>query len=51
MVASSMGAHGMFFFFGSVTLLGAIFIALFVKETRGLSDLDKKALYFPEDLK
>jgi hypothetical protein len=51
MVNSFMGPHGMFFFFGTVTLVGAIFIALFVKETKGLTDLEKKSLYFPEDLK
>ena len=51
MVHSTMGPHGMFFLLGSVTLVGAIFIALFVKETKGLSDIEKKSLYFPEDLK
>lgn len=51
MVHSTMGAHGMFFLLGSITLLGAIFIAVFVKETKGLSDLEKKSLYYPEDLK
>jgi hypothetical protein len=46
-----MGSHGLFFLFGSVTLLGAIFIAVFIKETKGLTDLEKKSLYIPEDLK
>ena len=51
MVHSAMGPHGMFFFLGAITLIGAIFIALFIKETKGLSDLEKKSLYFPDDIK
>ena len=41
----------MFFLLGGITLLGAIFIQVFVKETKGLSDLEKKQLYMPEDCK
>ena len=51
MVHSFMGAQGMFFLLGGITLLGAIFIQVFVKETKGLSDLEKKQLYMPEDCK
>jgi len=50
MVHSSMGAQGMFFLLGGVTLIGAGFVAVFVKETKGLSDLEKKSLYTPQDL-
>lgn len=50
MVHSSMGPHGMFIFLGIITLFGAVFICVFVKETKGLSDLQKKSLYIPEDL-
>jgi hypothetical protein len=39
LVHSSIGAPGMFFILGGVTLLGSIFVAIFVKETKGLSDL------------
>ena len=42
MVHSKMGPHGMFFFMGGVTLIGAIFIAVWVKETKGLTDKEKK---------
>jgi hypothetical protein len=42
MVHSSMGSEGMFFLLGGITLLGAIFVLIFVKETKGLSDLQKK---------
>lgn len=51
MVNSPMGPHGMFFFFGTITLLGAIFMAVYIKETKGLTDLEKKSLYYPEDIK
>ena len=50
MVHSAMGAQGMFFLLGGVTLVGAGFVAVFVKETKGLSDLEKKSLYTPQDL-
>jgi hypothetical protein len=50
MVHSAMGAQGMFFLLGGVTLVGAVFVAMFVKETKGLSDLEKKSLYTPQDL-
>ena len=49
MVHSAMGAPGMFFILGGVTLLGSAFIQIFVKETKGLSDLKKKQLYMPEE--
>jgi len=49
MVHSAMGAPGMFFILGGVTLLGSIFVQIFVKETKGLSDLKKKQLYMPEE--
>lgn len=49
MVHSAMGAPGMFFILGGVTLLGSAFIQIFVKETKGLSDKQKKQLYMPED--
>lgn len=50
MVHSSMGPHGMFIFLGVITLIGAVFIGVYVKETKGLTDLQKKSLYIPEDL-
>ena len=39
MVHSAMGPHGMFFLLGTITLLGGVFVILFVKETKGLSDI------------
>lgn len=36
--SKSFGPQGMFLFLGGVTLVGAVFILIFVKETRGLED-------------
>jgi hypothetical protein len=49
MVHSAMGAPGMFFILGGVTLIGAIFVQIWIKETKGLTDLEKKQLYMPEE--
>jgi len=40
----------MFFLLGGITLLGAVFVAVFIKETKGLSDKEKKQLYTPKDM-
>lgn len=50
MVHSAMGPQGMFFLLGGITLLGAIFVAVYIKETKGLSDKEKKSLYTPQDM-
>ena len=43
MVHSSLiGPHGMFFILGIITIGGALFMKVFVKETKGLSDKQKK---------
>ena len=47
--SKTFGPSGMFFFLGGVTLLGSAFIAIFVKETRGLDDKAKKLLYTPAE--
>ena len=47
MVHSAMGPQGMFFLLGGITLLGALFVAVYIKETKGLSDKEKKQLYTP----
>jgi hypothetical protein len=47
MVHSSIGSPGMFFILGGITLIGCVFIQIFVKETKGLSDLQKKQLFTP----
>lgn len=51
MVHSSLiGPHGMFFILGVITIIGAVFMKVYVKETKGLSDKEKKQLYMPIDL-
>jgi SP family facilitated glucose transporter-like MFS transporter 1 len=39
--------HGTFFFFGIMTYIGGLYIFYFVKETKGLTDKEKKNLYSP----
>lgn len=50
MVHSFIGPHGMFFILGIITLFGAIFMKVYVLETKGLTDKQKKQLYTPIDL-
>ena len=45
LINSSLGVHGTLWIYGVVTLIGGIFVVCFVKETRGLSDQEKKSLY------
>ena len=40
-----LGSAGFFWFFAFFNMLNLIFIVIFVKETWGLSDVEKKALY------
>lgn len=47
MMAGPLQVHGTFFFFGGMCLLGAIYCQIFLKETRGLTNLQKKMLYTP----
>jgi len=49
MVHSDMGAPGMFYVLGGITLVGAVFIQCYIKETRGLTDVEKKQLFMPLD--
>jgi len=50
LVHSAMGPQGMFFLLGGITLLGAVFVLVYIKETKGLSDKEKKSLYTPQDM-
>ena len=38
-------AHGVFIMFGFITFSGLFYILIFIKETAGLSDKEKKSLY------
>jgi hypothetical protein len=44
-------AEGTFLFLSLITLAGTIFFIFIVKETSGLTDKEKKQLYWPEHLK
>lgn len=47
----SLGVSNVFFLFGSLSGFGSVYGYFLVKETRGLSDIDKKSLYYPKDTK
>ena len=46
-IMAGLSPHGTFFFLGGSSLAGAVFLKFFVKETRGLTDIEKKNLYRP----
>ncbi len=50
-MAKYLGSAGLFCFYGSATAIGAIFYTYYLEETSGLSDKEKKSLYFPDEFK
>ena len=44
-----MRPEGTFLFYASITFIGLFFFMYLVKETSGLSDKQKKQLYFPKN--
>ena len=48
MINSKMGVTGTIFFYSAWSLFGAIFCYCFVRESRGLTDNQKKNLYTPK---
>ena len=42
---SDLDVHGTFWFFSAMSLLGFFFMIMFVKESSGLTDIEKKSLY------
>ena len=44
-VHSQMDPHGLFFMLSGTNLIGAVFMKVYLKETKGLTDVMKKALY------
>ena len=50
MINSSLNVHGTLMYYGGTTFLGFLFCLCCVRETRGLTDLEKKTLYTPKDL-
>ena len=52
MFESPLGQAGTFFIFGVISLLGAVWCHIYLKETsQGLNDKEKKELYIPDDIK
>lgn len=45
MINSSMKIYGTLWYFSGMTFVGFLFCIFFVRETRGLTDLEKKMLY------
>ena len=44
---SKWGAHGTIFFYAAINLVGFIFNLVALKETKGLTDAEKKLVYSP----
>ena len=52
MMNSSIGQAGTFILFGIISLVGAVWCHIYLKETsNGLTDKEKKSLYIPDDIK
>merc|ERR1711997_362107 len=50
MIGGFLQVHGTFLYFGVICIIGGIFSMIFVKESKGLTDFEKKNLYTPEDM-
>ena len=50
MINSAINVHGTIWVYSGINFAGFIFCLLFVKETRGLTDLQKKTLYSPKNI-
>ena len=51
MIDGSLQAQGTFWLFGLFSTFGTVFVAIFVRESRGLSDKDLKQLYVKKGVK
>ena len=50
MINSELKVYGSIWFFAVITFIGFIFCLLVVRETRGLTDFEKKSLYTPKSI-
>ena len=48
MINSPLKVYGSLWIFAGFSAIGVIYVIFFVKETKGLSDLEKKTLYTPK---
>ena len=46
-----LGPSNMFFMFSGLSAIAVFFCWFYMKETRGLTDKEKKSLYFPKEFK
>ena len=50
MINSELKVYGSIWYFSILTFIGFFFCLFFVRETRGLTDLEKKTLYSPKSV-
>lgn len=48
MINSPLKVYGSLWYFASLSIIGSLLMACLVRETRGLTDLEKKTLYTPK---
>ena len=48
MIRSPIKIYGSIWIFSGLSLLGALFCFIWIKETKGLTDVEKKMLYTPK---
>jgi MFS family permease len=51
LMESALKPQGVFWIFAGISIFGSLFCFIFVRETKGLNDKDKKMLYSPTHLK
>lgn len=50
MIHSGLGVHGALYYHAVWNFIGFFFIVFVMRETRGLTDFEKKSLYTPQDV-
>lgn len=50
MIDSGLKVYGTIWYFAGLTFLGLLFVLFIMRETKGLTDLEKKTLYTPKDI-
>jgi hypothetical protein len=50
LMASSLNVYGVFWMFAGFAFTGGLFCFFFIKETKGLNDIEKKELYYPTEV-
>ena len=48
MINSPLDIYGSLWYFAGMSMIGFVFCLFYVRETRGLSDVEKKTLYSPK---